>query len=279
MTTLIAWVSYKNKKPSALNIASDSRFTWGSEDVHWDRGRKIFWCKRGAEIFGYAGDVVTQSNFLSQLCDLIDYSGIFRTMDSGKRHAAFVQLVQDAVDAQVEVPKQGMIFFHGTRADGAEEGGGFPFRIWQVHYDKGTGRWNDKEHIFPKELETSETDKTIYPKIALAAGSGAAIFRMHRDRNLRDHGCNARSVFHALTQAIGSSGDPCSGGPAQAVTLGLKGKPKPIGFSMAGSCSLAGMTFGNTGAGNEIDWRNEDFEYIRPSDLKRRSGAPKHWFW
>lgn len=276
MTTLAAWVSYQNKKPVALNIASDSRFTWGSEDVRWDSGRKIFWCKRGVEIFGYAGDVVTQSNVLSQLCEVVDYSRQFGEMGSGDRHAAFVDLVEASVDAQVDVPKRGMTIFHGTRSDDA---GAFPFRLWKTSFDETSGSWEDEEHMFPLKLDVSENDKKVYSDVALAAGSGASKFRSRKDENFSKYGCSARSVFQALVHAIGPEGDPLSGGHAQAVTLGIAGPPSPIGFYMGGKCSLAGMVFGEAGAGGDIDWRDENFEYIDSSSLHRKSGAPKHWFW
>lgn len=275
MTTLTAWVSYQNKKPVALNFASDSRFTWGSEQVRWDSGRKIYWCKRGVEIFGYAGDVVTQSNILSQLCEVVDYSGNITTMNSNDRHAAFVDLVRASVDEQYGVPKRGMAIFHGTRSN---EEGSFPFRVWKTSFDKEHGTWSDNEHFFPSELDVSENDKTIYPKLALAAESGALTFRSCRDKNFSKYGCTARAIFHSLVQAIGEGGDPLSGGPTQAVTLGLDGSPKPVGFSMNNCCSLAGMVFGETAAGGDVDWRDENFEYINPTNLQRKSGAPKHWF-
>jgi hypothetical protein len=277
MTTLAAWISYQNKNPVALNIASDSRFTWGSEQVRWDGGRKTFWCKRGGEIFGYAGDVITQSNILSQVCELVDYSDKLAVQrDAESRHKAFFELFKAAVDAQVGVPKRGMVVFHGTRVDDEAK---FPFRLWKTSFDTKTEEWSDDEHHFPQTLDVSETDKTLYPKIALSAGTGATIFRARRDENFKKYGCSSRSVFNALAHAISPAGDKKSGGPAQAVTLGLNEAPAPIGFYMNDQCSLVGMPLGEIGAGGAIDWRDGNFEFVRASDLQKKSGAPNHYFW
>ncbi|WP_417240761.1 hypothetical protein [Celeribacter halophilus] len=256
------------------NIASDSRFSWKHIPGRWDNGRKIFWCKRGVEIFGYSGDVLTQSNILSQLCEVVDYSGKITSMKSGERHNAFYDLVQTSVDAQIGVEKREMTIFHGTRTN---EEGSFPFRVWETRFDKKNGTWSDNEHIFPSELDVSESDKKIYPQVALVAGTGAPYFKSFRDKNLFEYGCTSRAIFQSLVQVIDQSVDPLTGGPAQAVTLGLDGSPKPVGFLMNSSCSLAGMIFGQTAVGSDVDWRDEDFNYINPSNLKRKSGAPKHW--
>jgi len=289
MTTLVAWASYQNSLPSCLTIASDSRFTWGSEKIRWDCGRKTFWCKSGTEIFGYAGDVVTQSNTLSQICELVDYSTVLNDKsDADQRHAIFLKLFQSAFEAQVDVPKRGMVAFHGTRQNQPTETGRDrksnapppnPFRLWKMRYDASTDTWIDEEHKFPDKIDERKIDKAMFPELALAAGTGAGAFRTRRDINFKRYGYTSRAIFSALTHAIGPDGDQRSGGPTQATSLGLNGAPKPIGFYIDGCRSVAGMQLGEIGMGGTIEWRNNDFEFIRGSDLERASGAPKYFFW
>ena len=289
MTTLIAWVSYKNRRPSCLNIASDSRFSWGSAAARWDCGRKLFWSKNGNEIFGYAGDVVSQSNMLSQLCELIDYSTIIASEDDAeKRHAIFFDLLKSAFAAQVGTPRRRMVAFHGTRQKQAMDAPRderasaheqMTFRLWRMDYEPTTDAWLDEEHRFPDTIDDRNNDMRIFPQLALAAGSGAGVFRAERDRNFTMYGCTSRAVFAALMHAIGKDGDTLSGTPAQAVTLGLSGAPKPIGFLIDGERSVAGMRLGDVGVGGDIEWRNSNFEYLDRVDLTRASGASQHIFW
>lgn len=289
VTTLVAWVSYQNSVPASLNIASDSRFTWGTEAVRWDCGRKIFWSKNGREVFGYAGDVVSQSNMLSQLCELIDYSTVvIDESDAQKRHDVYFELLRSTFAAQVDVPRQNMMVFHGTRQEPSSNMQGDslstaaqtnPFRLWTISYDPVADVWKNEEHRFPDEVDDRRIDKTIFPNLALAAGSGAGIFRSERDSNFKKYGYRSRAVFAALMHAIGERGDAQSGGPAQAVTLGLTGAAKPVGFYIDGYRSVAGMRLGEVGTGGAIEWRNSDFDFLRGSDLKIASGARKGFYW
>ncbi|WP_406870284.1 hypothetical protein ABEB22_10885 [Thioclava sp. 'Guangxiensis'] len=288
MTTLVAWVSYQNRKPSCLNIASDSRFSWGSDAIHWDCGRKIFWSKNGSEIFGYAGDVVSQSNMLSQLCELVDYSTIIATEgDAETRHSIFLDLLKSAYAAQVGTQRRRMVTFHGTRQilmKAPQDEEILPreyvtFRLWRTCYEPTKDIWLDKEHKFPEIIDDRNIDRNIFPQLALAAGSGGAIFRAERDKNFRKYGYTSRAVFAALMCAIGKDGDKLSGGPAQAVTLGLTGTPKPIGFVIDGERSVAGMRLGDLGAGGEIEWRNSSFEYLDKVNLTLAPGASRHIYW
>lgn len=205
----------------------------------------------------------------------MDYSDkLAEQPDAETRHNIFVELFKAAVDAQKGVPKRGMEVFHGTRVDDEAV---FPFRLWKTSFETKTGEWSDDEHHFPQTLSVNEIDKTLYPKIALSGGSGAGAFRTERDKNFQQYGCSSRSVFKALTHAIAVNDK--SGGPAQAVTLGLKKAPAPIGFYMNDQCSLVGMPLGEIAAGGAIDWRDKNFEFICVSDLQKKTGAPSHYFW
>ena len=51
-------------------IASDSRITWGNNDI-FDYCKKVFTCKQFPEIFGYCGDVLFPSIVLSQIAEMI----------------------------------------------------------------------------------------------------------------------------------------------------------------------------------------------------------------
>lgn len=183
---------------------------------------------------------------------------------------------------------EGMVAFHGTRQKQAVDAPAetkastsekTTFRLWRMSYEPNTDAWADEEHDFPDTIDDRNSDRKIFPQLALAAGSGASVFRAERDRNFAKYGCTSRAVFSALMHAIGNDGDKLSGAPAQAVTLGLLGAPKPIGFLVDGERSVAGMRLGDAGVGGDIEWRNSNFEYLDKVDLTRASGAPQHIFW
>ena len=68
MTTLVSWIAYDQRGPSAAYIATDSRISWGVSDV-WDGARKCFASREYRDLFGYVGDVLLPSLVLGQFVD------------------------------------------------------------------------------------------------------------------------------------------------------------------------------------------------------------------
>ena len=70
MTSLASWIGIDSRGQSSIYIVSDSRISW-SENAVWNYGRKVFASRATPEIFGYCGDVLFPSMFLSQVVDSI----------------------------------------------------------------------------------------------------------------------------------------------------------------------------------------------------------------
>lgn len=273
MTTIVAWVSYQNGKPSALTFASDSRLSWSQEGARWDFGRKIFWCKNTPDVFGFAGDVVTQSTILSQVCEIFDYATIEIVPASAEsRHRFFVDLAKSAVGALKGVVMQETDVLHGLRE---EEGGGCSFRLWRTRFAPLTGTCTDDEMKFsPRGLKSRHDD----PGQFFSAGSGSDKHRNHWQRRIKEAGDTSRSVFRALVDVIDKGEDARTGGLPQIVSLGRTGFPKPVGVSINDARSVCGMPLGESGAGGTIEWRDENFQFLKPQTLLRKSNAPEHYF-
>ena len=76
MTMLASWIGVDTHGITSAYIASDSRITWGNNDV-FDYCKKVFACKQFPEIFGYCGDVLFPSIILSQIVEMIDAEMLF----------------------------------------------------------------------------------------------------------------------------------------------------------------------------------------------------------
>jgi len=273
MTTTVAWTSYQNGKPSALSFASDSRLSWPENGSIWDFGRKIFWCKNSPDIFGFAGDVVSQSTVISQVCDIFDYSIV---APAGKcaeeRHKLFVQLLQSAVGEMKGVKTSGIHVLHGLRDD---KSGQSSFRLWRTQQCAQTKSWADDELSFQINGEKNNFDD---PGQFFSAGSGAGKHRDHWKIRREEAGDTSRSVFRALVDVIDQECDPMTGGHPQIVSLGSSGVAKPVGVYIDNERSVSGLRLGTNAHGGEIEWRDKNFGFLHASTLRLKSNAPEHHF-
>ncbi|THD75569.1 hypothetical protein E7681_03690 [Thalassobius vesicularis] len=273
MTTTIAWLSYQNGAPSALTFASDSRLTWKVSGQTWDYGRKIYWCKSSPDIFGFAGDVVSQSTVVSQVCEIFDYSASRLAHSTPKdRHLAFVAYLQSATAEFPNSKSNGLHVLHGLR-DG--EGESCDFRLWRTVKEAGTHSWSDKELEFRADGKKNLVDD---PGQFFGAGSGASKHRAFWERRIREAGNTSRSVFRALWDVIETAEDPMTGGLPQIASLGTTGFAKPVGFCKDHRRSVCGLPLASDGTGEDLEWRDENFRFLKPSSLKLKSNAPEHYF-
>jgi len=273
MTTTIAWTSYQNGKPSALSFASDSRLSWPQNGVSWDFGRKLFWCKNSPDIFGFAGDVVSQSTVISQICEIFDYSIAAHTgLDGVERHKVFVRLLKSAVGELKGLKIEGINVLHGMRDDGNSQ---TRFRLWRTQKCANTKDWADNELTFKIDgLENKPDD----PGQFFGAGSGAIKHRTRWKIRSQEAGETSRSIFRALVDVIDGEDDPMTGGVPQIVTLKTTGKAKPVGVYIDNERAVCGLRLGADGQGGDIEWRDEDFNYLSPAKLAHKSNAPAHHF-
>lgn len=273
MTTIVAWTSFQNGKASALTFASDSRLSWEPGKSFWDFGRKIFWCKNSADIFGFAGDMVTQSTILSQACELFDYSLLAKPLQRAEdRHKYFIGLMKSAVEALNGVFIEGIDTLHGMRED---HEGGHTFRLWRTKFDPRTRGWTDNEMKFSAIGKKGNLDD---PGQFFSAGSGAHKHRNHWETRTREAGDTSRSIFRALVDVIDGGNDSQTGGMPQVVCLGFEGFPRPVGISVNRNRSVCGMPLGPAGVGGVIEWRDENYKFLNASSLERKSNASEHYF-
>lgn len=273
MTTIVAWVSFQNGKASALTFASDSRLSWDPGKSFWDFGRKIFWCKNSADVFGFAGDMITQSTILSQVCELFDYSLLAKPeLHAEERHKYFVRLMRSAVEALNDVFIEGIETLHGMRED---QEGGHAFRLWRTKFNPKTLDWADNEMKFSSSGSKSNRND---PGQFFSSGSGAQKHRNHWETRTREAGDTSRAIFRALVDVIEQGDDKQTGGMPQVVSLGSNGFPKPVGVSVSRNRSVCGMPLGPAGGGGVIEWRDENYLFLSPESLERKSNAPKHYF-
>lgn len=275
MTTLVAWVSYKNKKPTTLTFASDSRLSWGKNGPKWDYGRKIYWCKSSPDLFGYSGDMVTQSTIISHVCDLLDYSAIKASNATGEeKHQMFVALIQTAVAAQAGLKIGKLSTLHGQRMT---EGDGPAFRLWRTEYDPQTNCWCDEELRF--ECNDDIKNEHDAPGDAFASGTGANKFWNNWREKQKSQGKNSPVVFRSLMATIEGKEDPYTGGHPQIVRLGLTGNASPVGFWSASERVVCGMPLGELGAAGQIEWTDREFNFSRPDADEIKSGARRQIDW
>ncbi len=220
MTTTIAWISYQNGTPSALTFASDSRLTWKGSAQTWDYGRKIYWCKNSPDIFGFAGDVVSQSSVVSQVCEIFDHSASQLAQGTPEeRHQAFVTYLQSATAAFPGAMSNGLHVLHGLRHGESE---GCHFRIWRTIKEAETHSWSDQELEFRIDGKKNLRDD---PGQFFSAGSGASKHRTCWERRIQEAGNTSRSVFRALWDVIENAEDPMTGGLPQIASLAPTGFP------------------------------------------------------
>ena len=265
MTTLVAWLSIDGKgNASALNIASDSRITWSDGIGRWDSGRKIYWSRRRSHIFGCSGDVVAMGTTLSQLCDLIDYS-ILDSEDQGidEVHQQFKELIKSSYSNQVNVEKQPISFFHGTRVENDEC---IEFILWKTSFDHKSCRWFDNKW----------KPHSITGRYLEVAGSGEERFysKLHDNRKL--HGEGVKSIFYSLFETSNTIGEKGSGGPLQMIRLLTSGQPVPVGFVIEDDVSFMGMPIESEIKKGNIEWLNENYQTLRGPKAAILSGTKQN---
>ena len=132
MTTLVTWISVDNRGPSAIYMASDSRITWGSEQQRWDSGQKLFRSRVHPDLYGYSGDVLFPTQFLSQIVELGDSGVLFSDADMPEqRHTKIVQMAKASIKRRHNAPEHDFDIIHAARQDSGKDA---EFLIWQLSY-------------------------------------------------------------------------------------------------------------------------------------------------
>lgn len=253
MTTMIGWMGLTNGAPSAVYLASDSRITWSAAGRRWDAGRKLFTCRRSADMFGYWGDALFPSQVLGQIVELTDHGLLFQpNTRCDRRHAAVVAALQASHSRRHQAPDPGFEIIHIARQG---EGAKARFHAWVTRYSGTPAKWQD---------EVVELD----PLRPLIFGSGTGRLAETIGTRLalggRDH--NA-VIFSAFCEGLEGQVDARSGGVPQLVGLFMHQPAQPFGIVHEGARFFYGLPVGAPHA-HRLQWRNRDFLNIDGASLK-----------
>jgi hypothetical protein len=262
MTSLIAWTGVDSRGPASFYLASDSRLSW-SRGVCWDHGRKLFNCLRSPDVFGYCGDALFPSLFLSQAVSLVDIHATTAASSARARHEAVVVAAQKALNAYPVAQRRPFSVLHASR-----EGGNMTsvFHVWRTDWSVEEG-WRDEELPLPTESV-----------LVLAVGSGRKpVSTFDAAWRRSDVGRTSRAVFSAFCDALRSADDPFSGGAPQLVGLYRAGYAETFGVIYRNSRYMLGTEVSAEIAGAlTTEWRNELFERCDSESMLVLQGAQRH---
>lgn len=257
MTTLAIWQSVGASRRT-IYFASDSRISW-ADGSRWDSGRKIYFCRKHAVLFGFAGKALGISMSLSRMTDLLD------SYESGALELSLV------VEMCTEFFNQTLQAFSAQDFSGSEiyiaRGG--------LNCDAIVGRWkyslSDRVWMWC-EIESRPNGS----EMICVAGTGSSALREQLRVNKSDaQSGTARFVFWNVVDFIRSENDVLTGGRIQIAKMIIGETPNPIGLVFEGEASVLGIVVKSPSLFPSIDWRNANFELLNPVTGERFSGQPR----
>ena len=265
MTTIVVWVGIDSHGPSSAYIASDSRFSWRSQNRidAWDHGRKTFASVRHPDVAGYWGDVLFPVVTLSQYFANLDSGVVARKASlSDRRFQALEQLLHLSFSELSDRQRRPFAVVYASR-DGSGMEGTFHIRTVSWSADNGWAR---------KGFRLPSASGAIH-----LSGSGAAVARLHLARwTTSTEGGTSRAVYSAFIDGLRSGTDPQSGGPPQLVGLYRIGAGRSFGTVVGRERFLNGMPVAARSIEDEIEWRNELFERVSGRSRMRLPSAQRH---
>lgn len=268
MTTLIAWISFDQRRFSALNVASDSRITWGSSGKRWDAGRKIFASSVTPDIWAYCGDVVFPAIILSQIMSAADAGCLFDHDSTAlERNGIVFDILQSSFSDKI--PKTGFTILHASR-DG-EKKQAEP-KLWRISFDPSRAeKWQNEI------VKMDSVNAGSFAWVVEIKGSGDTATKHEIKRwETSDIGGTSRSIYSAFCESIRSSGDPLSGGAPQIASIYPEGPAKIVGTVFNDSLHLFGLPIKPISKAKEINWFDSLFQRIDPTTMKNLEGAARH---
>jgi hypothetical protein len=265
MTTIVVWVGIDSHGPSSAYIASDSRFSWKSQNRidTWNHGRKTFASARYPDVAGYWGDVLFPVVTLSQFFANLD-SGVVaqKASLSNRRFQALEQLLHLSFSELSDRQRRPFAVVYASR-DGNGMEGTFHVRTVSWSVDDGWAR---------KTFRLPSASGAIH-----LSGSGAAVARLHLAKwSTSTEGGTSRAVYSAFIDGLRSGADHQSGGPPQLVGLYRIGPGRSFGTLIGRDRFLNGMPVAARSVQDEIEWRNELFERVSGRTRMRLPLAQRH---
>lgn len=261
MTTLISWVAVDQRQPSAIYLASDSRFTW-SDKKNWDVGKKLYASTKYPEVFGFCGDVLFPAQILDKLCNKIDFEHV---LSSEMVFEEKLEIVREFISESFSsYPRNARESFEIQYISRSGSGMKSQFHI-------GIISWSGQGDIDEEALNIPAASGLIR-----SSGSGKKpLSNWYYRWKKSDITDTSRSVFGAFCDSLSSDEDPLSGGSPQLIGLYRVGPPRMIGVVWKGEKYISGSPIqaGKCPAG--IEWHNELFERCDPITLQPKKNAQR----
>lgn len=274
MTTLVSWIAYDERAPSAAYVATDSRISWGADSV-WDGARKCFASREYPDVFGYVGDVLLPSLVLGQFIDALDAGFVVGgESELPERQEALLESFKRSVKSYPRAAQltDFMVIHLGRVGQGMSS-----------EYQARTIRCRDR--TLTDEVQTS----LDYPAVLdfgsrgvreantpTVAGSGAKTFdEQFACWQKSEHADTSRAVFSALCTSINSGEEPTVGGSPQLVGLYRKDGGKVFGVVTGNQASVLGCSISGRGQDDTVEFRNHLFERVDARG-KRLPDAKEH---
>lgn len=187
MTMLASWIGVDTHGITSAYIASDSRITWGNNDV-FDYCKKVFACKQFPEIFGYCGDVLFPSIILSQIVEMIDAEMLFdRDASCDEKNKRIFEKIMYSLNKYPDELRDLVQILHISRETNVKPGVYPNFSGYFLQYKKEKGMTQEK-------LKIPDQSGLLY---ALGTGSTEfkkkyALYQEEANRN------TSRNVFHCF---------------------------------------------------------------------------------
>jgi hypothetical protein len=263
MTSLVAWVGVDSRGPASIYLASDSRISWGSNQV-WDYGRKLFTSKKYPDIFGYYGDVLFPLHALGRVVDLIDADLLLNTKDTPETRLEKIATVvkRSFENYPPEKIVNGFTVVYCTRDN---EGMASVFHLSLLTWSSSKS-WGEEWVKIPSESS-----------IIRVFGSGEESVAKWYSRwsNTKERG-TSRSVFSAFCDALYSGDDKLSGGVPQLVGIYRKGVGETFGIIYNDERYIFGFPVVASEKLQAVEWRNSLFERCDCYTKQPLQGAQRH---
>ncbi|CAH0538558.1 hypothetical protein [Vibrio marisflavi] len=262
MTTLISWLTYDQRGPASLYVASDSRLSWGQQ-AYWDSGRKIYYSGKHALILGFCGEAMFCSQVMSQIVAYIDSCDVFeKTIASTSRFDLVYNLIKRSFGKYpVAFALDSFKIIYATRESPRN------FHSYVIKWAKNK----------PKNQNWSYEKLSLPLKTGLveSLGSGATSYKNHYQKlySTSDISGLSRSFYSSLSTYIETNEDPLTGGAIQLAGLFNVGSAKAHGVIKGEQRYIYGMEIDPHDNINNVRWVNERFENCDGNSIQRKPDA------
>jgi hypothetical protein len=267
MTSLISWVGIDQRGQTSIYIASDSRISWGNAgNIKWDQGRKVFASRETPEIFGFCGDVLFPSIFLSQLTGMLKGDEVHSIANAEERAKAIMEYAKSSREG---FPQQlGGDSFKILYCCREGENMKAFFHVFVIEYSHATSSWS----IQPIELPSKSG-------LVFVGGSGQTAVNTWQDywKNTSQGG-TSRAIFSAFCDSLDSGEDPNTGGAPQLVGIKRSFGASHYGIVWQGNRYELGLRLPPESFAylQGVEWMNSLFERCDALTMKPLPYAKRH---